>query len=402
MGSLQASLIEEHLEEAAALWSRRDAVATSPIYQLRHLAELDARVEAHVDGLRVAGDEVHQIAKGLLHGADAGETFALARLAYVSGDTAALQQLSEIACASPELARGLISALGWSFSPGISPYLQRILESDSAEQRYVAVAACAVCRINGEWLQKALCDTSPLVLARTCRTVGELGRVDLLPHLVAQFTSQDESVRFWANWSAALLGNFGAIHELKSFITSPGHAKKMLGIALRRLPVSTAAQWLEEFSQDEKSMRLVIEGAGIIGDPVFIEGLLKAMQVPALARVAGESFTMITGMDITQKDWIVPALIPEEEEPVLDIDSYLPWPDVAAITVWWAQHRSGFQTGVRHLLGRPPTQEHAQHVLRTGTQRQRAAAAVELALIHPGMPLFETRAPGFVQQKLLG
>jgi len=41
------------------------------------------------------------------------------------------------------------------------------------------------------------------------------------------------------------------------------------------------------------------------------------------------------------------------------------------------------------------------HVLRTGYQRQRIAAALELAIHQPGIPLFETRAPGFVQQKLL-
>ena len=41
-------------------------------------------------------------------------------------------------------------------------------------------------------------------------------------------------------------------------------------------------------------------------------------------------------------------------------------------------------------------------VLKTGYQRQRIAAALELAIHQPGTPLFETRAPGFVQQRLLG
>lgn len=42
---------------------------------------------------------------------------------------------------------------------------------------------------------------------------------------------------------------------------------------------------------------------------------------------------------------------------------------------------------------------HRQHVLRHGYQRQRAAAAIELAMMKPGQPLFEVRAPGFCQQK---
>jgi hypothetical protein len=40
-------------------------------------------------------------------------------------------------------------------------------------------------------------------------------------------------------------------------------------------------------------------------------------------------------------------------------------------------------------------------VLRSGYQRQRIAAALELALMRPDRPLFERRAPAFRQQALL-
>jgi hypothetical protein len=54
------------------------------------------------------------------------------------------------------------------------------------------------------------------------------------------------------------------------------------------------------------------------------------------------------------------------------------------------------------LCGKPITEGQCQHVLRYGYQRQRAAAAIELAMMKPDQPLFEVRAPGFRQQKLLG
>ena len=38
---------------------------------------------------------------------------------------------------------------------------------------------------------------------------------------------------------------------------------------------------------------------------------------------------------------------------------------------------------------------------RIGRQRQRAAAALELAIRQPSQPLFEVRAPGFRQQTIL-
>jgi len=34
-------------------------------------------------------------------------------------------------------------------------------------------------------------------------------------------------------------------------------------------------------------------------------------------------------------------------------------------------------------------------------QRQRAAAVLEMAILQPGQPLFEVRAPGFRQQQIL-
>jgi len=41
-------------------------------------------------------------------------------------------------------------------------------------------------------------------------------------------------------------------------------------------------------------------------------------------------------------------------------------------------------------------------VLRDGRQRQRAAAALELAIRQPGQPLFNVKAPGFRQIEILG
>ena len=49
-------VIEQHAEEAAFLWLLRSGAVQKPNYDLNDLTELDNRVEAHVDGLRIAGD----------------------------------------------------------------------------------------------------------------------------------------------------------------------------------------------------------------------------------------------------------------------------------------------------------------------------------------------------------
>jgi len=53
------------------------------------------------------------------------------------------------------------------------------------------------------------------------------------------------------------------------------------------------------------------------------------------------------------------------------------------------------------LFRSPITPESLHLALKNGYQRQRAAAALELAILKPGRSLFEVRAPGWRQQQLL-
>jgi uncharacterized protein (TIGR02270 family) len=139
--------------------------------------------------------------------------------------------------------------------------------------------------------------------------------------------------------------------------------------------------------------------------------LVERMDTPPLSRVAGEAFSMITGVDLAgqdlEGDWpegfeAGPNDDPADENVEMDPDENLPWPDVAKVKDWWMRHRHEFEPGVRYLCGRPMTEDWLEHVLRYGYQRQRAAAALELAIRRPGTPLFNVKAPGYRQQQLLG
>lgn len=177
------------------------------------------------------------------------------------------------------------------------------------------------------------------------------------------------------------------------------------------MDISTAHGWQKELAQSPDTIRLAVIGAGVIGDPVLITWLIEQMNIPELSRVAGEAFTMITGVDIAYEDledeWpegfeAGPSESPEDEDVEMDTDEDLPWPNPELILGWWSKNKSAFRNGTRYLLGQPISPENLQQVLRTGRQRQRAAAALELAMIKPRQPLFKVRAPGFRQQQLLG
>ncbi len=128
------------------------------------------------------------------------------------------------------------------------------------------------------------------------------------------------------------------------------------------------------------------------------------------ARSAGEALTFITGLDLAYLDLdrdkpddfeSGPTEDPADEDIAMDADDDLPWPDPELLGSWWAKNGKRFTPGRRYLLGKTIDEPNLQAVLRMGLQRQRAAAALELVLLQPGRPLFEVRARGDRQQRIL-
>jgi uncharacterized protein (TIGR02270 family) len=230
--------------------------------------------------------------------------------------------------------------------------------------------------------------------------------------LLEQVSNQDTAVGFWAAWSAVLLGGRGkALSSLQTrIIEGSDFSLNSMSVALRVLDLQQAKELLKTLVQCEDRIRETIIGAGMSGDPSYIPWLIKQMELPKLARIAGESFSFISGVDIAYddlegelpKDFAAgPTESPEDEDVAMDADEDLPCPDPLLIDRWWKQHQHNFLPGIRYLLGKPVNELQCQTVLRSGKQRQRQTAALELSLMQPTTPLFETRAMGKRQQKLL-
>jgi uncharacterized protein (TIGR02270 family) len=406
-------ILGQHVEDACFLWLLRDEAVNTPHFNVKDLAQLDGRVEAHIDGLRIAGDDGWQLCRKELDWKEAGEVFAAAVLAFENGADDRIAEVLKIGAATPELSRGIVSALGWLNYEQAAPHIKNLCASDSPARRRIGIAASAFHRKDpGRSLQDAMSDPDSLLKPRALRAVGELGRMDLVPLMQNELTAKDESCRFWAAWSITLLvGYRNAVQVLQSFAESTGpYRERALQLALRRLDINSARTWCKRLAKNPKSVRMAVIGAGVIGDPVLIPWLIEQMSVSPLSRVAGEAFTMITGVDLAYEDLdgekpegfeSGPNDDPNDENVEMDEDERLPWPDAALIANWWAEHSGEFQDGARYLLGKPITMEWMRQVLRIGRQRQRAAAALELAIMHHGEPLFEVRAPGFRQQELV-
>jgi len=69
-------IVSQYADEAAFLWLLHSNAIYQPHYGLKDLARLDERAEAHLDGLRVAGEPGWELCKAALEDGGAGEVFA--------------------------------------------------------------------------------------------------------------------------------------------------------------------------------------------------------------------------------------------------------------------------------------------------------------------------------------
>lgn len=406
-------VIRQYAEESAHLCHMRSILASAPHVKLHHLRRLDDRLAAHLDGLAVAGEYGSSMCDAALESPGVGEVFAAAVRAIEEKDERRLDKLFALVGAVPEAEPGLISAFGWVSAQYLQGAGGKLLASMEPFRRQAGIATCVMHRVDpGAALTQSLTHPEPQLRARTLRAVGELGRRDLLAACVNALQDGDAACRFWAAHSTIMLGDRGkAIDALTSIALQEGPNRiRTLQLLLKVISAARANELLKVLARDSSNMRLLIQGAGIAGDPYYIPWLIKRMDDLKLTRLAGESFSFITGLDLAYLDLerkppegveFGPNDDPEDENVAMDEDDSLPWPDPVKIQAWWDANKSRFTNGERYFMGEPVTREHCIRVLKEGYQRQRIAAALYLCLLEPGTKLFPTSAPAWRQQRWL-
>ena len=212
--------------------------------------------------------------------------------AFESGNEERIQAVLAVAIENPEVIPGLISSLGWMEWATAEPHIRNLQASDSPLLRRIGLAASAIHRKDpGQALVDVIQSDDIPLKACALRAVGELGVRGLTNHLTSNFKSEVEELRFYAAWSATLLGDGYAAEVLKSVAEAKSRfAEKAIHAAMRRMELTRAQDWLQDIIRSPRT-RMAVIGAGILGDPSFVPWLLEQMNIPILARVAGEAIT---------------------------------------------------------------------------------------------------------------
>ncbi len=395
---------EQYVSDAAFLWILRSIATNQPHYNANDLFELEQRIETQLDGLMTSIDMGWQACDDALQLQEPGELFTAMAIAMRSHEVHKIQRAVEVGLENNLATPGLISAMGWLPVDIANPWTERFLKGKEMNHKYLGIAVCSVRRqdpgeILNNILQRDDCQQDEKLYARALRLVGELRRQDCMPEINTAMTVENSEIRFWANWSAVLLGHRTSAYNLKEFVFNTGpHQNQAIQLAFRSLPIETARKWVSKLSEDESQVRIVIKAAGALGDPHAINWLIEKMKTPALARLAGEAFTNITGVDLKQNQLLIDPAdqlsnTPDDTHDIaLDEDEHLPCPHAEKVMALWRTYGQNFSIGHRYFMGHFIAADTLKETLAKGTQRQRHAAAMELALNELGVPLPNTSA----------
>jgi uncharacterized protein (TIGR02270 family) len=406
-------VIDQHADELADLWNIRRYVAKIGHVTLRQLTRFDERIAAHADGCVIAGVAGLETLKQRLVEANAPQLFALSVVALDIQDRATFEHCAMTAEALPESIPGLSSSLGWVSATRLTGVVKEMLTHSSPIRRRAGLSACRMHGIDpGPTLTAAFEDPDAGVRGEACRTAATLGRRDLLGPIRAATVREELISAGTAAEAAVLLGDRGELLDGLRQLALASHPRRAeaLELVVRAMDVASAHALLRDVARHSTDTRALVWGAGLAGDPQYVPWLIEHMKSAELARLAGESFCMLTGLEIEASELRKVPSDDFESEPddtlddpngQTDLDEGLPWPDPSKVAAWWTANAQRFQTGVRYFVGAPPTRRHCLEVLKVGSQRQRIAAAQYLCLLDPGTPLFDTSAPAWRQQRYL-
>ncbi|MCP4429837.1 MAG: TIGR02270 family protein [Gammaproteobacteria bacterium] len=400
-------IVDKLVDNASFLWVLRSIAVKQPHYYPGDIQLLEQRLEAQLDGMMTSIEQSWQACLESLEYNEPGEVFTAAVLAFRSKDPIKIQHAVEAGFVNQETEKGLFSALGWLPADLVHSWIKQFLNSKDLDHKYLAIAACSVRRENpgktlGRILQRDDCRQHTRLYVRALRLIGEIPRGDMEPQLRLAMQSDSEEVNFWSLWSSIMLGDRSAVSKLKPFVLNVGPFQtRAMELCFRALPVDEARAWISELGRINGDVRSVIKASAILGDPHAVNWLISKMSQLDVCQLCGEAFSQITGIELVQNQLVLEEAPPlegntdekiESEDLVLDEDENLPWPDVDKIKTIWTNHGSNFIAGQRYFLGRNISSNLLKDKLISANQRQRQAAAIELALLEPEAPLHNTQS----------
>lgn len=287
-------VVRQHAEQAAFFWAQRDTLSMADPADLAVIAGVDERLEANLDGLRIAGSAAWPFVLAAYEDfPEKGELFLHTWMAIEQRDERRLGEAVELGRQSNDEARGLVGALAWHKPETIAKEVRNWIGSHDAFKRFLGVSACLGHGVDPkQMLARLVRDPDARVRAASLRLAGRLRRADLLGELRTALVETDDTTRYWAAWALAELGSGDlASGELRKVAVGGGpDALTALRAAVSAAPDKDVRAWMGGLLKSPETASLAVRGAGMLGDRTILHWLVHQMRQPALAVAAGAAF----------------------------------------------------------------------------------------------------------------
>lgn len=348
---------EEHLSEIEFLLGQRQRHVRDPEFAWPALANMEDRLEAHVDAMCVGGAPALELAREAMAGGDEAQTMAGLYVVASFEEADGADGLGAVLHSMEEAAADLLyvweEVLVLSEQPRVSERMLPLLSSPRAEVR--ATVTRALLRRHGgtpESLLPLLGDTSPEVRSAAVMALAQLGygpaitTVENLLQYVPLLEWEPLTV------AALYLSSPRALRHCRQACQSGGELPPgfpwLLAMAgeERDLPI------LQKLCAHPKLASHALRAVGILGIPSSVPFLLEHLSSDALEvrLAAGAALNLLTGANL-----YVTAQAMEEgadgDEPGREI--HLPHTDAATWAQWWDGHQPRFSGSRRFRLGKP-------------------------------------------------
>ena len=394
-------IYEEHLSEAAWLWGEWEQSLDSPLYSIADVAiGPEERLRAHLDGLVLGGAPVAQkLLLPALANEDLGEVAAAAwALAQAEGADHQDAVVEALAAAPPPVQAAIGRALWLSPAADISRLLP--LWNDGSPPLRALIFDVFGPR-EPQWVRERLDPMfrsgQPPLVAAALRAVRRIRDRDFTDPVRFALQYPHPEVHQEILTTGLALGLKETWGLCRTIAAAPGPNRRLALGLLAISPDPKDRDFVRSLAADSGAGRDAVWAMGFCADVKAVDGLIQAMSNPETAKIAGESFTGITGVPL------VGALTkpgetvgPEVEEvglddppPVVRADDYLPEPNPEAVAKWWDKERNRYHPVIRYIQGQPRQTDALRPALTTAATWRREVLSTELTISLVSAPRLE-------------
>lgn len=376
LDAFYAGLFREHIDTGGFLAEHWVARFRELLPDLDTIAEIEQRLEAHLDALVLGGRRSLAVAHDFVAG-EPGERHIVARLACRVHDAGLLRAvLDALAVAEPPARAAVARALAWELPADWQDSLVRRLPQ--AEPHLLAVLAevCGVRRAPAaEGLLAVWSRADVYGRERLAWALGRVGNIDTCTALFEAARDEPEPARAAA---ARALLRLGAGSRALALVAPPtNEALFALGLAGDATAIATLAQ--------HRQRPAAVIALGLLGDARAVEPLLALLPDPAVGAAASWALRLLTGLAPFET-----VFVPEDVEP----EQLFPRERGRFLKGEPPKRASGRPFGVElQRLARDPERWRAlwkPPMLAKGTRLRAGAAAtpgaLALPLLEPGWP----------------